>query len=207
MIQFQTGNIYSIGWIGDSELTTLYTVIKRTAKTVTLQRAGQTETIRRKIDFWDDYETCRPTGNYSMAPTLCAKDIVTPEEKPVIEEPTNQQNEVVLSPEVNLSKPSIVGNYVFYPIDLQRIIIYCGGDTIAIAHKHCNELHIAANITIIDACEFESVINQIKKGHHFDLRGMERHYDNLGCTYVEPILHSQFENFISFDKGHKIATA
>ena len=74
MKKFEVGKQYTHGWIGDSELFTTWTVIKRTAKTITIQHCKEVKTCRviQKLSEWEDAECLFPYGNHSMCPTLRA---------------------------------------------------------------------------------------------------------------------------------------
>lgn len=74
MIKFEVGKEYTHGWIGDSELETTWKVIRRTAKTVTIQHCKEVKTCRviQKLSEWEGAECLHPYGQYSMAPTLRA---------------------------------------------------------------------------------------------------------------------------------------
>lgn len=86
---FEIGKAYKMSWIGDSDLKTIYTVIKRTAKFVTLVRENSSEPVRVGIKIYDGSEYCSPTGSYSMSPSLYATKEVTPEQpKEAKPEPT-----------------------------------------------------------------------------------------------------------------------
>jgi hypothetical protein len=69
--RFEVGREYWTRSICDYECIFRFTVIKRTAKTVTLRAAGGKE-VRRGISVWQNEETCSPHGRYSMSPTLSA---------------------------------------------------------------------------------------------------------------------------------------
>lgn len=79
MKKFEVGKQYVHGWIGDSDLFTTWSVIKRTAKTITIKQEGtqldniKTCRIIEKLSQWEDAECVFPFGQYSMAPTLRAK--------------------------------------------------------------------------------------------------------------------------------------
>jgi hypothetical protein len=75
MKTFKTGNTYKMNWIGDSELKTFIKIVKRTAKQVTIQDVRTKEEKRCKINVYDGAEYIFPTGRYSMAPTLNAKNV------------------------------------------------------------------------------------------------------------------------------------
>lgn len=76
MRQFEVGKQYTHGWIGDCELFTTWTVIKRTAKTITIQseneRTVKTCRVIKQLSDWNKAETILPFGNYSMCPVLKA---------------------------------------------------------------------------------------------------------------------------------------
>lgn len=71
---FEVGQDYEMGWIGDSELKTVYKVVKRTNKFVTLLQKGHYagKEVRCKVKTYQGEEFCYPTGKYSMAPSLYA---------------------------------------------------------------------------------------------------------------------------------------
>lgn len=72
---FKSGITYTHTWAGDSNLVGLFTVIKRTAKSIWIQNAKDTnpKTIRRLIQYdYDGVEMVYPHGVYSMAPVLRA---------------------------------------------------------------------------------------------------------------------------------------
>ena len=73
--KFETGNIYEMRFIGDSELRPEYICVKRTAKTVTFEEFGRTTSITRRIKTYNDVEYI-VDGNYSMAPSIKADKIV-----------------------------------------------------------------------------------------------------------------------------------
>ena len=72
--KFKVGMTYEMGWIGDSDLISLYTVAKRTEKTVTLQSRGSDEKTFR-ISIYQNTEEVSPTGKYSMSPVLKASKV------------------------------------------------------------------------------------------------------------------------------------
>ncbi len=74
--KFEVGKTYRGRFIGDSDLTVDYTVMKRTAKTVTVKEVGQPELKTRRIYTFMGVEGFRPYGNYSMALGIYAdKDV------------------------------------------------------------------------------------------------------------------------------------
>lgn len=70
-IKFQTGQTAACRSLGDHNCVWVFTVIKRTAKFVTLEDSNG-ETYRVGVYDWDGAEACKPFGRYSMAPTLRA---------------------------------------------------------------------------------------------------------------------------------------
>ena len=79
MVKFEVGKQYTHGWIGDCELFTTWTVIKRTQKTITIKEEGiQREKVKTcriidRLSQREGVECVFPFGQYSMAPTLRAK--------------------------------------------------------------------------------------------------------------------------------------
>lgn len=79
MATFKTNKTYYLRSICDYNCVCIYTVIKRTAKTITVQQIGESgekvgapETFRVKTDTFNGSEYVRPWGSYSMCPTLSA---------------------------------------------------------------------------------------------------------------------------------------
>jgi hypothetical protein len=73
---FETGNIYEMRFIGDSDLKVKFICVKRTAKSVTFERfQNSNETITRRVKVWDGSEYVLD-GNYSMAPSIKASNLV-----------------------------------------------------------------------------------------------------------------------------------
>jgi len=74
---FEVGKQYAMSSVCDSECIWSYEVIKRTAKTVTLQQVDRNEKpIVRRISIWNDCESVMPLGIYSIAPCLTAEKVV-----------------------------------------------------------------------------------------------------------------------------------
>jgi hypothetical protein len=69
--EFVVGETYSVRSLGDWECIWTFTVVKRTAKFVTLVDAHG-DTYRVGVTTWDGVERCMPFGRYSMAPSLVA---------------------------------------------------------------------------------------------------------------------------------------
>jgi hypothetical protein len=74
MKAFEVGKQYTHGFIGDSELFVTWTVIKRTAQTVTITDGRETKTckINAKVSEYRNAESVFPFGRYSMCPILSA---------------------------------------------------------------------------------------------------------------------------------------
>jgi hypothetical protein len=76
LIAFETGNIYQMNFIGDSELKPQYICVKTTGKTATFERfRNPSDKITRKIKVWDNVEYI-VDGSYSMAPSIYADKVV-----------------------------------------------------------------------------------------------------------------------------------
>jgi hypothetical protein len=75
-LKFEIGSVYQMRFIGDSDLRPEFICTKRTAKTVTFERfKNSTEVISRRIKEYDGNEYILE-GNYSMAPSINAKNII-----------------------------------------------------------------------------------------------------------------------------------
>jgi hypothetical protein len=74
MAKFIVGNTYSMRSICDHECVWTFTVIKRTAATITITDGKETKTCRivKKYSEYDGRETVKPFGTYSMCPLLRA---------------------------------------------------------------------------------------------------------------------------------------
>ena len=68
--QFQVGRTYATPSICDSECIFRFTILARTAKTVTTQVHGKT--VRRGLSFWNGVEQFSPFGRYSMSAIISA---------------------------------------------------------------------------------------------------------------------------------------
>ena len=73
MNQFQIGRIYNTRSICDHDCIFSFTILNRTAKTVTTQIRGKT--VRRGLSLWNDVEQFKPFGNYSMCAIVGADDL------------------------------------------------------------------------------------------------------------------------------------
>ena len=74
MKTFESGKTYSTRSICDHDCIFSVDVIKRTAKTVTVNMKGFLKNKRLGINIWDGEETIRPLGSYSMAPIIGATE-------------------------------------------------------------------------------------------------------------------------------------
>lgn len=74
MTEFEVGKTYSMRSACDHECVWTYTVVSRTAQTVTLTDGSDTIKCRinAKISTYRGAETVFPLGRYSMAPVLSA---------------------------------------------------------------------------------------------------------------------------------------
>lgn len=80
MKQFEIGKKYCMRSACDHNCTWTYEVIKRTTKTVTLQELNSdNKPINRRIFLYNDCESVKPLGSYSMAPVLTAEKEVKSE--------------------------------------------------------------------------------------------------------------------------------
>ena len=75
MIQFETGKTYEGRLITDNDSTVVATIIKRTAKSVTIKALGEEKRV--KIHNQNDVEFFFPWGRYSMSPVIKADKEVT----------------------------------------------------------------------------------------------------------------------------------
>lgn len=74
MRKFETGETYSMTSACDHNCRWTYTVIARTAQTVTLAKGDEVIRCRinKQISEWRGAESVMPLGRYSMAPILSA---------------------------------------------------------------------------------------------------------------------------------------
>jgi hypothetical protein len=70
VVKFQVGQELSTRSLCDYDCVFRFTVVKRTAKTVTLKYFNELKTV--KVRSRDGYEFCYPLGSYSMAPSVDA---------------------------------------------------------------------------------------------------------------------------------------
>jgi hypothetical protein len=71
--QFQVGRTYATRSICDYDCIFSFTILARTAKTVTTQVHGKA--VRRGLNVWNGVEQFKPFGNYSMCAIVGADDI------------------------------------------------------------------------------------------------------------------------------------
>jgi hypothetical protein len=69
-IKFQVGKTYSTRSTCDSECVFSFTILGRTAKTITTQ--VHDKTVRRGLSLWDGVEEFKPFGTYSMCAVIRA---------------------------------------------------------------------------------------------------------------------------------------
>ena len=74
MKKFEIGKEYSMKSICDHECVWTYTVIARTAQTITISDGTEIKKCRviKKVSEYRNAETIFPLGQYSMAPSLVA---------------------------------------------------------------------------------------------------------------------------------------
>ena len=74
MTKFEIGKQYSMTSPCDHNCVWNYTVISRTASTITITDGKETKTCRivKQLSEYRGTETVRPLGNYSMCPLLSA---------------------------------------------------------------------------------------------------------------------------------------
>ena len=74
MKKFEIGKKYSMRSICNQECVWTYTVIARTAQTITISNGKEVKKCRvvKKISEYRNAETIYPLGQYSMAPSLVA---------------------------------------------------------------------------------------------------------------------------------------
>lgn len=74
MMKFEIGKVYSMNSVCDQNCVWSYTVIARTAQTITLNDGKETKRCRisKKISEYLGAESIFPLGQYSMAPILSA---------------------------------------------------------------------------------------------------------------------------------------
>lgn len=70
--KFVVGEIYAARSVCDYECIFSYTIIKRTDKNVWV-KDEYGDVIRRKVYVWNNEESCRPEGTYSMCPVISAR--------------------------------------------------------------------------------------------------------------------------------------
>jgi hypothetical protein len=74
MNTFQIGETYATRSICDHECIFSFTILGRTAKTVTVNVHGKT--VRRGLTLWNGVEQFKPFGTYSMCTIIGADDLV-----------------------------------------------------------------------------------------------------------------------------------
>ncbi len=75
MTKFETGRKYSCTSICDSECVWIYTVVKRTPKSIWI-KDDEGNVVRKKVKVFMEDETVSPKGTYSMSPMLRASKVI-----------------------------------------------------------------------------------------------------------------------------------
>jgi hypothetical protein len=70
MTKFNVGQTYSDRSIGDYNCIFSFTILARTAKSVTVNVSGKT--VRRGLSVWNGVEQFKPFGSYSMCSVVSA---------------------------------------------------------------------------------------------------------------------------------------
>jgi hypothetical protein len=70
MQQFEVGKSYATRSACDHDCIFRFTILSRTAKTVTVEVHGKT--VRRGLAIWDGVETFKPFGTYSICAIMKA---------------------------------------------------------------------------------------------------------------------------------------
>ena len=68
---FQIGKTYATRSLCDYDCIFSFTVVARTAKTITIESNAWGQ-VKRGIRTYDGVEVCKPLGSYSMSPTIHA---------------------------------------------------------------------------------------------------------------------------------------
>ncbi len=74
--RFEVGASYIMNFVTDSNLKVKWTVVKRTAKTITISSPLR-ETVNKRIKVYRDSEYVEPYGRYSMSPSVYAKNKIS----------------------------------------------------------------------------------------------------------------------------------
>ena len=70
---FEAGKTYSTRSICDHDCIFRFTILARTAKSVTIEVHGKT--VRRGLSIWQGVEQFKPFGSYSMCAVIGADDL------------------------------------------------------------------------------------------------------------------------------------
>lgn len=76
--QFEVGKTYSERFMSDYDSIASFTILARTAKTITTEVHGKRVVRRVRVASYDDTERFNPFGSYSMAMVVSAKDTDAP---------------------------------------------------------------------------------------------------------------------------------
>ena len=76
-MKFQVGHTYATRSICDHDCIFRFTILARTAKTVTIQDPDTSDrrTVKRRLSLWEGVEQFSPFGRYSMAAIVGADDL------------------------------------------------------------------------------------------------------------------------------------
>ncbi len=74
---FETGKTYRGRSIGDSDCIWDVTIIKRTAKTVTIKEPMTNNIVRKKLHIYDNSEAFYPMSQYRMAVIIRAEKLIS----------------------------------------------------------------------------------------------------------------------------------
>jgi hypothetical protein len=72
MIEFKIGETYSVRSMADYDCIHSFTILDRTAKSVTVKVRGKT--VRRRLRVYEGVEKFRPFGSYSMCAVISADE-------------------------------------------------------------------------------------------------------------------------------------
>lgn len=138
MKTFEIGKTYSMSSVCDHNCVWTYTVVKRTAQTITIDDGKETKTCRvnKQATEYRGAETIYPLGRYSMCPSLSADaEVEVVEEDAQAEEVTAATVEPAVSNVVTISQPADDGEMILmigqrvegnfgagYPVQGGRII-------------------------------------------------------------------------------------
>ena len=118
MKRFNVGTTYMMRSPCNRESTWEYVVVKRSAKTATLQPVDGGDTFRRGITVYEDVETMTPLGRFSMSPTLSADKAVSMD--------NNQLQQDIINVRTELFRVD-TNNCTYQPEGDDRVYFLIGG--------------------------------------------------------------------------------